>query len=71
MYFPKTGPAIIAQGIPTIAPNKITYPKGAFKILETATGPGVGGINEWVTANPANSGMANNRVDFLVDLASE
>ena len=57
--------------MPTINPKRITQPKSAFKISATATGPGVGGINEWVIAKPANNGMAYNNKDFLVFLCSE
>lgn len=58
IYFPNTGPLMMAVGIPIINPNKITHPKSAFKISATATGPGVGGINACVIANPARSGIA-------------
>ncbi len=56
----------MAVGIPTINPNKITQPRSAFKISATATGPGVGGMNACVTANPANKGNPYNSNDFLV-----
>ena len=41
-----------------IKPKTITHPKFAFRISATAMGPGVGGINACVTANPASKGKA-------------
>ncbi len=54
---PKTGPAKIIAGIPAIIPNRITQPKSTPSIFATVIGPGVGGTNACVTANPANKGI--------------
>src|SRR5690606_28670449 len=70
IYFPKIGPATTAVGKPTIKPNPIIQPIGTSKVGATATGPGVGGINEWPTAIPANKGMAkcnNDKPDRLAN----
>src|SRR5690554_6601500 len=58
IYFPQTGPAIIAVGKPRIIPNRITHPSCALIMSATATGPGVGGMKLCVTASPARSGIA-------------
>ena len=57
MYFPNTGPAMMAVGIPSTKPKKMTQPSCASRMSATAMGPGVGGMKLCVTARPASSGI--------------
>ena len=52
MILPKSGPVRSVKGSPITTTSPITHQRSAPSISATATGPGVGGIKEGVSAKP-------------------